>query len=376
VSAPCKLTITVGLSGAKYSNWWDIWVYPAEAAPQPPPGVVVSTAWDEATKAALAGGRSVLLLPARKFLHNSLKGRFLPTFWSPVWFPTQRPDTMSILCNPSHPLFARFPTEFYSDWQWYDLQQNSHSLILDDTPADFRPLVQVIDNFARNHKLGSVFEAGVGPGKLLVCAIDISANLAERPAALQFARSLYAYLGSPAFTPQHQLPASTLDRLFAPATSGLEVKHIRADSEQPGYEAANAVDGDPDTLWHSAWDEGAPAFPHWLEVEFDSPPTFAGVTVLPRQDRNRNGWIKDYAVYASQDGSNWGEPVARGTFPANDRLQTVKFASPVTARFVKLVALSGHGSGSWASLAEFNVVEQKPATDSTNRTHQASPPTP
>ena len=27
-------------------------------------------------------------------------------------------------------------------------------MILDDTPAEFRPIVQVIDNFARNHKLG------------------------------------------------------------------------------------------------------------------------------------------------------------------------------------------------------------------------------
>ena len=33
-AAPGKLTVTVGLKGTKASNWWDIWVYPDETAPQ------------------------------------------------------------------------------------------------------------------------------------------------------------------------------------------------------------------------------------------------------------------------------------------------------------------------------------------------------
>lgn len=357
VSAPCKLTVTVGLTGTKYSNGWDIWVYPAEAAPQSPPGVMVSASWDDTVKNALADGKTVLLLPARKILRNSVGGRFQPTFWSPVWFPDQRPDTMSILCDPKNPLFALFPTEFYSDWQWYDLQQQSRSMILDDTPADFRPLVAVIDNFARNHKLGSVFEARVGRGKLLVCSIDISSGLAERPAARQFARSLFAYLNSPDFHPQHELATAFLDKLFTPMASNLQVKNVRADSEQSGYEAANAVDGDEDTMWHTSWDDAAAKFPHWLEIELDSPEQFTGFTALPRQDGKRNGWIKDYAFYISDDGVNWGEPIASGAFPANARLHTVMFNAPVTARFVKLVALDAYRNDPWASLAEFDLVQ-------------------
>lgn len=357
VSAPSKLTVTVGLKDTIYENSWNVWVYPGGTEPQPPANVVVASSWDDDTKAALADGKTVLLLPEKKALHNSLPGKFLPTFWSPVWFPSQRPDTMSILCDPKHLLFAQFPTEFYSDWQWYDLQQNSRSMILDDTPHDFRPLVQVIDNFARNHKLGSVFETRVGKGKLLVCSIDITTDIAKRPAARQFARSLYAYLASPQFKPEYSLPVVTLDKLFAPATSSLHIKHINADSEQPDYEAANAVDGDTGTIWHTAWDGDAPKLPHWLEMEFDSPESFDGFTAQPRQDGKRNGWIKDYAFYISDDGNNWGEPVASGAFPADDKLQTVKFAAPVTARFVKLVALSSYSTGPWASLAEFNLLQ-------------------
>ncbi|MBU6399323.1 MAG: discoidin domain-containing protein, partial [Verrucomicrobia bacterium] len=357
-AAPCQLTVTVGLKGTRFSNGWNIWVYPDDAAPQPPANVVLSTAWDEPTKAALAEGKTVLLLPAKQFLHRSLGGSFLPTFWSPVWFPLQRPDTMSILCHPRQPLFAQFPTAFYSDWQWYDLQQNSRPVILDHTPAGFRPLVQVIDNFARNHKLGDVFEARVGSGKLLVCTIDLTADLKSRPAARQFARSLFAYLGSPQFQPRHKLDIDLLDKLFLPTATGAHVKSVRADSEQDGYPAANAVDGDPDTLWHTAWEGDAVRdFPHQLVIELDAPESIAGFTALPRQDGNHNGWIRAYALFVSNDGTNWGEPVAKGVFPNDRGLKRVKFGAPVTARFVKLEALSGQVNGPWASLAELNLIQ-------------------
>lgn len=92
-------------------------------------------------------------------------------------------------------------------------------------------------------------------------------------------------------------------------------------------------------------------------LEFAAPKTISSFTMLPRQDNNRNGWIKDYAVFASADGQSWGEPVAKGTFAGNAELKTVPIAPPATARFLKLVALSGHASGPWASVAEFTVTE-------------------
>lgn len=359
--APCKLTVTVGLKGTKISNWWDIWVYPDEAAPLPPADIVVSTAWDDATKAALDGGKTVLLMPAKKSLHNSLAGSFLPTFWSPVWFPLQKPDTMSILCDPKHPLFAQFPTDFYSDWRWYDLMQNSRPLILDDTPAGFRPLVQVIDNFARNHKLGTVFEARAGKGKLLVCTINISSNLTDRPTARQFARSLYAYLVSAAFNPRSELEIPLLDNLFlAKSANQLQAlgAEIHADSQASGgYEADQAIDGDADTMWHTPWDEAAPKFPHQLVVELPEPINLAGIKCLPRQDGNANGWIKDFAMFTSDDGQNWGAPVAQGAFPQNAQWHTVQFEKPVRARFLKLVAYSSFDpSKPFASLAELDIL--------------------
>ena len=83
------------------------------------------------------------------------------------------PGTLGILLDPKHPAFARFPTESYANWQWFHLLTNSRALKLAGLPAQYRPLVQVVDNPERAQKLGALFEARVGTGKLLVCAIDL-----------------------------------------------------------------------------------------------------------------------------------------------------------------------------------------------------------
>jgi hypothetical protein len=358
-SAPCRLTVTVGLQGTEFANSWNFWVYPeAGDEPQPPAGVVVSATWDQAAKAALAEGKTVLLMPANKTIHNSLAGSFLPTFWSPVWFPTQKPDTMSILCEPQHPLFGMFPIEFYADWQWYDLMQNSRSLILDKTPADFRPLVQVIDNFARNHKLGSVFEARVGQGKLLVCSIDLARGK-NSPAMRQFARSLYAYLASPGFQPKHQLALSILDDLFAPAETGstlakLGATIVRADSETIDHPAAHVLDDDPDSFWHTAWEGTPKPMPHEIIIDIGQPVTLRGLTYLPRQDM-ANGRIADYEIYASLSLENWNAPIAKGTWPDSADKQSVTFDQAVTARYLRIVAKSEVNGNAFAAAAEFDV---------------------
>lgn len=216
IPAPAKLTVTISFPGTGFANDWEIWVYPAGPAPAAPTGVLVSRKWDEEAKAALRSGGRVVLFPELGESPRTLPGKFLPVFWSPIWFPKQQPNTMGILCDPKHPALAKFPTEFYSNWQWWNLIQSSRTLILDDTPPDFRPIVQVIDNFSRNHKLGNVLETRVGKGKLLVVTIDLPGSADEDPAAAQLMRSLYAYVTSPSFEPRSSLEPSLLDTLLAP----------------------------------------------------------------------------------------------------------------------------------------------------------------
>jgi hypothetical protein len=142
--------------------------------------------------------------------------RFLPIFWSKAWgsgsFTTQ-PAAMGILCDPAHPALARFPTAMYSQWQWWELTESSHAVILNDTPAAFRPIVQLIDDFHRNHKLGAVFEASVGKGSLLATSFDLSTSLDTRPVARQLLYSLQEYARSDKFHPAQALSLDDLDKL-------------------------------------------------------------------------------------------------------------------------------------------------------------------
>jgi hypothetical protein len=168
----------------------------------------------------------------------------MPVFWDIRLF--NQIGTLGILCNPDHPAFRYFPTEFHSNWQWADLlghftaansfrvagapeqmaldlekgagdvEYRSKAIILDETPADFRPILQVIDNYDRNAKLGSIFEARVGKGKLLVCALDLETDMSQRPAARQLRYSLMEYAAGKEFNPVPELPVELLDRILQP----------------------------------------------------------------------------------------------------------------------------------------------------------------
>jgi hypothetical protein len=196
----------------------------------------------------------------------------------------------------------------------------------------------------------------VGKGRLLVCSADLEKDINQRPAALQLRRSLLAYAASDKFQPTAGLSGELVRALLTtpPRSSARFVRTVVANSDQPDYEAEKALDGDPDTMWHTAWGEGAPGFPHAIEVEFSQPQTLRGFTALPRQDGLLNGWIQDYEFYVSDDGRNWGKTIGKGTFAKDSELKTVVFAQPVAARFIKLTVLSSYSDGPWASLAELD----------------------
>jgi hypothetical protein len=352
--APCKATVTVSLAGTPYSNRWDIWIYPPPAPVAAPAGIVISRTWEEA-RAALAAGKNVVLFPRQLDRRESFAGSFKPVYWSPVWCVRFYPNTMGILCDPKHPLFAQFPTDFFSDWQWYDLANKSRSLILDETPAGFRPLVQVIDNFARNHRFGTVLEAKVGPGQLLVCTLPV-ADDPKDPAALQFLRSLYAYVGSSAFRPSQPLDVPTLDKLFhltPPHLKSLGVT-VTADSEAPGHPASAAIDDEPRTFWQSEPKAGPNAPPHYLILDLGKEMTVKGLTYMPRQD----GWDGHTAkarIYCSDHPDAWGTPFAIDLHSTNTLEQKFPFPKPVRCRYVKFEAFKALSDNPLSALAEIDL---------------------
>lgn len=214
IAKATRLRLEVKLPAARTQNFWDIWVYPSRE-PAPPGGILISRTLDGAAKRKLAeGGKVLLTLQAGTQTSGTMPMRFLPVFWSLSWFPKQ-PGHLGVYCDPTHPALADFPTSSGSDFQWWDVTENSAAFLLDDTPSGFRPIVQVIDDYHRNHKLGAVFETKAGRGRLLISSFDLIDGLASRPATRQLRSSLLAYMASPKFDPRFELPANLLDRLLA-----------------------------------------------------------------------------------------------------------------------------------------------------------------
>jgi hypothetical protein len=357
VAAPAKLLVTVSLKGTEFTNNWDIWVYPADLDAKPPENVLVADQLDEQVSNALKGGKKVLLMPPLNSIDSDIPAGFSTIFWNTQWTRRQPPHTLGILCDPKHPALAKFPTEYHSNWQWWDLVTKSKFMILDEFGPEFRPIVQVIDDWNTNRKLGLTFEAKVGEGKLLVCSIDLRSNLNQRPVARQMLHSLLRYMDSNAFAPEHSIETELLQSLFRKPSLLSNARVSMVDSEAPGYEAGNVIDGNPDTIWHTAWEGSIPPYPHEIQIELPESHEIRGFTYLPRQDMS-NGWIEKYQVYVGADGENWGEPAAAGRFERSRNKKEVLFSEGKTGRFFRFVALSGFDGQAFASVAEINLITE------------------
>jgi beta-galactosidase len=82
----------------------------------------------------------------------------------------------------------------------------------------------------------------------------------------------------------------------------------------------------------------------------------AGLIYTARTD-NENGQVKEYELYASLDGKDWGDAISRGRFRRSNPEETIRLSSPVRARFLKFVMLSEQRGQPFASVAELEVVE-------------------
>ena len=200
-----QMKLIFDISGTSYRNQWDIWVYPS-VLPEVnvPSEIKIVNSWNAEVKEYLKQGGKVLLLADTADVRTTVSSCFSGISWNAVW-SGMPPELLGILCNPSHPLYAYFPTEFHSNWQWWDLVIPSKLMNLDHTPSTYRPLLQMIPDWNKNNKLGLVAEAKVGKGELLICTIDLLRNMDKRPVARQFLYSLKKYVSSPDFHPEEEL---------------------------------------------------------------------------------------------------------------------------------------------------------------------------
>lgn len=210
------LEVAVG----EWKNSWNVWVYPAlPLKVEGEESIRMVDCLDTTTLKALEGGASVLLSLKKGTLTRQMGGDiqvgFSSIFWNTAWTGGQAPHTLGILCNPKHPALSQFPTEYYSDYQWWDAMSHSGAIKVAELSPEIAPIVRVIDDWFTNRPLALLFEVKVGNGKLLVSGVDFWQNMDKRVEARQLLYSLKKYMASPAFSPVVSVQAEQVLQLVS-----------------------------------------------------------------------------------------------------------------------------------------------------------------
>ena len=135
-------------------------------------------------------------------------------------------------------------------------------------------------------------------------------------------------------------------------------KIVRVSSENTGNDkyAVNAIDGDPNTIWHSQFSPEIKQHPHELVIDLGAEHTIKGFFYLPRQDSGWNGVIRDIEFCVGDSPEHFGAPVAKATLKKTRKPEKILCSKPAKGRYVLMRSLSEVNNGPWASAAEVGVV--------------------
>ena len=205
------LKVTVG----SYSNQWNIWVYPASIEKIETSTIHICNTLDAKAKTILNQGGKVLLLAAGKVENGKDIIQYqTPVFWNTSWFKMRPPHTTGILIKDKHAVFNDFPTDYYSDLQWWDIANKQQIMNLENFPADFTPIIQPIDTWFLNRRLAMLFEAKVNQGNLMVCSINLEGDNKDKLVPKQLYNSILKYMNSSNFNPKNDVDLDLINELF------------------------------------------------------------------------------------------------------------------------------------------------------------------
>ena len=225
-----KLTLQVDISGETdmasapmASNSWDFWVYPVLQPETGQRGIHITDTLDAKAQDVLRKGGKVLLCAAGKVRYgDDVRQYYLPVFWNTSWFKMRPPHTTGAYIDTKHPLFKGFPTDDWSNLNWWELLNRAPVMNLSHFPKDYQPFIQPIDTWHVSRKLGMAFEANVLGGRLLMTTMDITHDLSHRLVAAQMHKAILDYMAGPDFRPTLSLDAGQIRMLFeqhAPAVN-------------------------------------------------------------------------------------------------------------------------------------------------------------
>ncbi|MBO4800543.1 MAG: discoidin domain-containing protein [Bacteroidaceae bacterium] len=143
-------------------------------------------------------------------------------------------------------------------------------------------------------------------------------------------------------------------------------KVLSYSSQQGGNEvAANVIDENPQTIWHSQYNPTKPTCPHEIVVDMNTWYRVSHFVYQGREDMT-NGRVAKYEFYVSAQSGVWGAPVATGTLQNSSEVQEIELPSKPVGRYFRFIVVSTHDNQGYASAAELGIIPEeevsKPAT--------------
>ncbi|EXA29298.1 sialidase-1 [Fusarium oxysporum f. sp. pisi HDV247] len=130
---------------------------------------------------------------------------------------------------------------------------------------------------------------------------------------------------------------------------------VECSSQAENYPCGNAIDGDKTTFWQTPYGTTNTPPPHTITIDMKQTQYVSGLQITPPQDSNVRNWIGRHEVYLSSDGTNWGSPVAIGTYWGDKYPKITNFETR-PARYLRFVALSNvENDYPWIAIADFIV---------------------
>jgi hypothetical protein len=143
---------------------------------------------------------------------------------------------------------------------------------------------------------------------------------------------------------------------------------VSVSSFQKGMEKEKMQDGSNRTFWHTRFKPTLAKPPHYVILENPQGKQIEGLSYATWSGGNGNGQVKAYAIYLSDDGESWGDPIVEGELEirlANE--QPILFPKPTNKRFIRFLVTDAFtlDGRSLASIGKLDVMTELPREGST-----------
>ncbi len=207
-----ELLIIAYLENTDIENTYPIWVYQKEFLKdiQSPENVYETRAFDDKAIEVLENGGIVYLSPdsTADAIPSSIKCQFSPDFWCADMFKEQE-GSMGQLINKEHPIFKDFPTNNYSQWQWWPMASQRAFIM----PEYITSIITEMDSYMYLRPMSMLFEAKCLKGKVLASSMGLH-NLLEHPEARALLMNIYRYISSDEFEPEQEIDISFIQKIM------------------------------------------------------------------------------------------------------------------------------------------------------------------